>query len=343
MGSFYMNCAITRHPFCHGQEEAILIPVFMRDNKEKPVYMHDNCLIFPLFVNAKYSDCGQFEVEQSPMSDRVLALLKSIVDIREQDEDDSDEEAEFTWESFFELSHENVTCSSGRISYAAIHKKVFDRIISDYTLYGQLDTTIKKFRSDNYGYFGFEHLVKRDEKDKKNREKEANDVAADFDKRIVEMETKELAAHLSSGADVSTYTQSEDLKFLAKYLKNDAIRKVLKGNSFDSDPAFVRDVCEVEQVEGEHLNAKKVSFINMFMNGISMPWSESINAGQEHDSVGFKVLRNCYADLTVQSTIDHFEDSYGQEGEKAIDSHDEELIALMDKLQTIEVTVSSEK
>lgn len=351
MGSFYMNCAVTRHPFCYGQEDAVLIPIFMQQNSEKAIYMHDGCNIFPLFVNAKYDDYGQFTIEECPMSDRVLGLLKKALSAgvrggrRSKSDDEEDESIDFenfTWDTFFELSHENKSCAYGRVSYAAIHQSVFNNIISNYTIYGQLDTTVKEYKSDNYGHYGFEHYLEQAHKELASRKTDADEVAQGFDSRIDALLAKELAAHIETGADSSSFKPSKDV-FLLTIRKETKVNEILSGRDYGERSylkAYNIDSETPSLGEEEFLNEHKVKFLSIFMSSINMPWAESIYAGQECDTVGYKVLRNCYAELTVQSTISHFQENYAEEGEVAIDVHDEKLMTLMDQLKNIEINTT---
>lgn len=349
MGSFYMNCAVTRHPFCHEQEDAVLIPIFVKYSSERPVYMHDNCSIFPLFVNAKYHDYGQFEIEESPISERVLDLLAGALQSgvkggRRRRNDDEDEEIDienFNWDTFFELTHENKSCEYGRISYVAIHKKVFDRIISDYTMYGRLDQSVEGYVPDNYGEYGFEHYLSEKIKSLSTKKIKAAAISKDFDERAAVLTAKELAAHIAKGHDEASFVPSNDVMMLS-------FRRDMKVNEVLNEPNYgehaylqAKDLTPDDPTLGdeEFLNAQKVKFFSSFMAGVNMPWAESVYAGQECDTTGYKVLRNCYADLTVQSVIDSFAEGYAGEDEKAIDKHDETLIALMDKLKHLEIDI----
>lgn len=352
MGSFFINCAVTRHPFCDGQEDAVLIPIFVNYSSERPVYMHDNCSIFPLFVNAKYYDYGQFEIEEGPMSDRVLELLANALKdgVRGgrrskscENEDEIDIE-NFDWDGFFEMTHENKSCSYGRISYVAIHKKVFDRIISDYTIYGQLDTSVNEYIPDNYGYYGFEQFLSEKIKLLAAKKAEAAEITKDFDERMSVLTAKELAAHVSKGNDKNTFVPSNDVMMLS-------FRRDMKINEILNEPNYGEYAyLQANKIapdlpslgDEEFLNAKKVKFFSIFMANINMPWAESVCAGQECDTDGYKILRNCYADLTVQSVIDNFEKGYANEGDKVIDKNDEILISLMDKLKQLEIDVKVE-
>lgn len=351
MGSFYMNCAVTRHPFCHEQEDAVLIPIFVKYSSERPVYMHDNCAIFPLFVNAKYHDYGQFEIEEGPMSERVLDLLAGALQNgvsggRRRQSDDEDEEIDienFNWDTFFDLTHENKSCGYGRISYVAIHKKVFDRIISEYTMYGQLDRSIKEYQPDNYGDYGFDHFLSEKIKSLAARKDDAAEITKDFEERIEALTAKELAAHVAKGNDEASFSPSKDVMMLT-------FRRDMKVNEVLNEPNYgehaylqAKDLTPDLPSLGdeEFLNAQKVKFFSCFMAGINMPWAESVYAGQECDTTGYKVLRNCYADLTVQSAIDNFSEGYANEGDKAIDKNDEILMALMDKLKQLEIDIKA--
>lgn len=349
MGSFFMNCAVTRHPFCNGQEEAVLIPIFVNYSNERPVYMHDNCSIFPLFVNAKYYDYGQFKIEDGPMSDRVLDLLASALQDgvrggrrRKSNEDEEEIDVEnFDWDAFFNLTHENKSCSYGRISYIAIHKKVFDRIISDYTIYGQLDQSVKKYQSDNYGDYGFDHFLSEKIKSLTLKKAEAAEITKDFDERILALTAKELADYVAKGNDQTTFVPSSDVMMLS-FRRDMKINELLKEPNY-GEHAFLQaneiapDLPSLG--DEEFLNAQKVKFFSAFMAGINMPWAESVYAGQECDTTGYKILRNCYADLTVQTVIDNFAEGYANEGDKVIDKNDEVLISLMDKLKQLEIDV----
>lgn len=348
MGSFYMNCAVTRHPFCYEQEEAVLIPIFMRKGNSKPVYMFDDCHILPLFVNCKYYDYGQFEIEESPMSNRVLALLKSAVTMpsyrgrRQNVEEDDDDEIDlenFTWDTFFELSHENKSCSYGRITYAAIHKSVFNRIISDYTMYGQLDTSIQQYEPSNYGNYGFDHYLNEKRNSILRKQAEADVFIKDFDARIKSLTEKELAEHLAAGGDESSFKVSDDVDFL-EFRKRDKARELLEDRDYGREP-FIKSTSllpdEPTLGDEEFVNGQKVRFLNCFLSGINMPWAESVYSGQECDTDGYKVLRNCYAELTIQGTIDHFAENLVEHGEKVIDKNDKTLIEMMDKLNHIDV------
>lgn len=347
MGSFYLNCAVTRHPFCGEQEQAVLIPIFVNNNKDRPIYMHDNCSIFPLFVNAKYYDYGQFEVEESPMSDRVLSLVASAIENgvrggrrRKDDEEEPIDLENFTWETFFDITHENRSCDLGRVSYVAIHKKVFDRIISDYTIYGQLDPTVKEYRPDNYGNYGFEHYFASKMKEMSDRKQKAEAILVDYNQRIDELTAEELAEHIAKGLDEATFKPSSDVLVLTLSRDHEYREKISEPNY--GEYAFLKAHQINPQLKDlgdeEVLNAHKVKFFSNFMAGINMPWVESVYAGQECDTAGYKVLRNCYADLTVQSTIDHFEGGYAEKGDVVIDNNDEILIALMAKLNDIDVS-----
>lgn len=345
MGSFYMNCAVTRHPFCHEQEDAVLIPIFVKYSSEKPVYMHDNCSIFPLFVNAKYYDYGQFEIEESPMSKRVLELMANALvggvqggRRRKGDEEEIDVK-NFTWDTFFDLSHENKSCDYGRISYVAIHKKVFDRIISDYTMYGTLDNSVEGYEPDNYGNYGFDHYLAENIKSLADKQVKADAVSKDYADRIADLTAKELADHLAKGNDEASFTPSKDVMLLS-------FRRDMKVNELLSEPNYgehaylqaTRLAPDLPSLgDEEFLNAQKVKFFSAFMAGINMPWVESVYAGQECDTDGYKVLRNCYADLTVQSTIDHFAENCVSQDDVVIDKNDKILMDLMDKLNHIDV------
>jgi len=348
MGSFYMNCAVTRHPFCYGQEDAVLIPIFIKNSREKPIYMYDNCYILPLFVNCKYDDYGQFEIEDSPMSERVLNLLKAAITTdsyayrRQVDEDDDDMEIDldnFTWDTFFELSHENKSCGYGRISYAAIHKSVFERIISDYTIYGRLDDSIDTYQPSNYGHYGFDHFLGEERKSMERKRTEAELFVKDYDERIASLTAKELAEHIASGGDESTFKVSSDVRFL-EYRKEDKVRELLDGRDYGREP-FIKASSILPNVpslgDEELVNGQKVKFLNYFLSSINMPWTESVYSGQECDTTGYKVLRNCYAELTVQGTIEHFSENVAEKGEEIIDKNDRTLIELMDKLNHIDV------
>lgn len=347
MGSFYLNCAVTRHPFCGEQEQAVLIPIFVKYSGERPVYMHDNCSIFPLFVNAKYYDYGQFEVEESPMSDRVLSLIASAIENgvrggrrRKDDEEEPIDLENFTWDTFFDVCHENRSCDLGRVSFVAIHKKVFDRIISDYTIYGQLDDTVEGYQPDNYGHYGFEHYFSKKMKEIDFRKEKATAIMVDYNRRIDELTAEELADHIAQGQDEASFKPSADIRIL-QYTRDREYQEKLSGPNY-GEYAFLK-AHEInpklqELGEEEVLNAHKVKFFSNFMAGINMPWAESVYAGQECDTEGYKVLRNCYADLTVQSTIDHFECGYAEKGDVVIDKNDEILIALMAKLNDIDVS-----
>jgi hypothetical protein len=346
MGSFYMNCAVTRHPFCYDQEDAVLIPIFVKYSSDRPIYMHDNCSIFPLFVNAKYHDYGQFEVEECPMSERVLDLLAAALENgvtggrrRGDDEEDEIDIENFNWDTFFDLTHENKSCSYGRISYVAIHKKVFDRIISDYTLYGKLDTSIEGYTPENYGSYGFDHYFAEKIKSMADKKVKADAVSKDYAERIAALTAKELTAHLAKGNDESSFTPSTDLMLLG-------FRRDMKVNEVLSEPNYGEHAyLQANQLapelpslgDEEFLNAQKVNFFSAFMAGINMPWAESVYAGQECDTDGYKVLRNCYADLTVQSTITHFEENCVSKDDVVIDKNDKILMELMDKLNHIDV------
>jgi hypothetical protein len=346
MGSFYMNCAVTRHPFCYDQEDAVLIPIFVKYSSDRPIYMHDNCSIFPLFVNAKYHDYGQFEVEEGPMSERVLDLLAAALENgvtggrrRGDDEEDEIDIENFNWDTFFDLTHENKSCSYGRISYVAIHKKVFDRIISDYTLYGKLDTSIEGYTPENYGSYGFDHYFAEKIKSMADKKVKADAVSKDYAERIAALTAKELTAHLAKGNDESSFTPSTDLMLLG-------FRRDMKVNEVLSEPNYGEHAyLQANQLapelpslgDEEFLNAQKVNFFSAFMAGINMPWAESVYAGQECDTDGYKVLRNCYADLTVQSTITHFEENCVSKDDVVIDKNDKILMELMDKLNHIDV------
>jgi hypothetical protein len=346
MGSFYMNCAVTRHPFCYDQEDAVLIPILVKYSSDRPIYMHDNCSIFPLFVNAKYHDYGQFEVEEGPMSERVLDLLAAALENgvtggrrRGDDEDEEIDIENFNWDTFFDLTHENKSCSYGRISYVAIHKKVFDRIISDYTLYGKLDTSIEGYTPENYGSYGFDHYFAEKIKSMADKKVKADAVSKDYAERIAALTAKELTAHLAKGNDESSFTPSTDLMLLG-------FRRDMKVNEVLSEPNYGEHAyLQANQLapelpslgDEEFLNAQKVNFFSAFMAGINMPWAESVYAGQECDTDGYKVLRNCYADLTVQSTITHFEENCVSKDDVVIDKNDKILMELMDKLNHIDV------
>lgn len=347
MGSFYLNCAVTRHPFCGEQEDAVLIPIFVKYSGERPVYMHDNCSIFPLYINAKYHDYGQFEVEESPMSDRVLGLVASAIENglrggrrRKNDDEEPIDIENFTWDTFFDVCHENRSCDLGRVSFVAIHKKVFDRIISDYTIYGQLDPTVKEYRSDNYGHYGFEHYLAGKMKAIEHRKEQADAVLVDYNQRIAELTAEELAEHIAGGHDESTFKPSDDVRSLT-FSRDYEYRETLNERDY-GEHAFLKANSINPKLKDlgdeEVLNAHKVKFFSNFMAGINMPWAESVYAGQECDDAGYKVLRNCYAELTVQSTIDHFECGYAEEGDVVIDKNDEILIALMAKLNDIDTS-----
>lgn len=350
MGSFYMNCSVTRHPFCYEQKEAVLIPIFLRERNSKPVYMYDDCHILPLFVNCEYYDYGQFKIEESPMSNRVLALLKSAItqssyhgrrqNVEDDDDDDDEIDLEnFTWDTFFELSHADKSCSYGRITYAAIHKSVFERIISDYTMYGQLDTSIKEYEPSNYGNYGFDHYLNEKRNSILRKQAEADIFIKDLDARIQSLTEKELAEHLASGGVESSFKVSDDINFL-EYRKRDKARELLEDRDYGREP-FIKltSLLPDEPTLGdeEFVNGQKIRFLNCFLSCISMPWAESVYSGQECDIDGYKVLRNCYAELTVQGTIDHFETDGAEEGEEVIDKNDKTLIDLMDKLNHIDV------
>lgn len=348
MGSFYMNCSVTRHPFSYGQEEAVLIPIFIRKGNSKPIYMFDNCHILPLFVNCKYDDYGRFDIEESPMSNRVLALLKSAINESsyhsrnvEKDDDDEDEVDfdNFTWETFFELSHGEKSCRYGRITYSAIHKSVFERILSDYTLYGQLDTSIEKYEPSNYGNYGFDHYLNEKRKDLFKKQMEVEKLVQDFDARIKSLTEKELADHLASGGDKASFKVSADVAFL-EFRKEDKARELLEDRDYGREP-FIKPTSllpdEPTLGDEEFVNGQKVKFLNLFLSCINMPWTESVYSGQECDTAGYKVLRNCYAELTVQGTINHFSENVAEKGEEVIDKNDKTLIDLMGKLNDIDV------
>jgi hypothetical protein len=297
-------------------------------------------------VNAKYHDYGQFEVEEGPMSERVLDLLAAALENgvtggrrRSDDEEDEIDIENFNWDTFFELTHENKSCSYGRISYVAVHKKVFDRIISDYTLYGKLDTSIEGYTSENYGSYGFDHYLAEEIKSMADKQVKADEVSKDYADRIAALTAKELAAHLANGNDEASFTPSTDLMLLG-------FRRDMKVNEILSEPNYGEYAyLKANQLapdlpslgDEEFLNAQKIKFFSAFMAGINMPWAESVYAGQECDTDGYKVLRNCYADLTVQSTINHFEENCASKDDVVIDKNDKILMELMDKLNHIDV------
>ena len=49
--------------------------------------------------------------------------------------------------------------------------------------------------------------------------------------------------------------------------------------------------------EGEFENHAKIRFLDCFLSGINKPWHESVYAGQEIDTVGFKVLLSSMQNL----------------------------------------------
>ena len=311
MGSFNMNCSITSHPFQYGQNEAVLIPLLVRlEQSAKPVYTYENVLVFPLFVECKYYDYGMFHIEETEISKTLLAIVA-----RTLSRDES-----FTWEEFFKLSHENHTVNEYRLSYAAIHKSVFENIINNYKIHGRLDDSITEFTSYNYANYGFEHFLR-----KKLKLKE-----------IVKMETeKEIQLQQYKIDEAIKKGSNQSLIDILKMEIVYRAESLVKYKYMNLEPNYFIDGQDLLKSDESLKNYMKVQFIGRFLDGIGKPWQESVYAGQEVDNIGFKVLRNSIAELTVSAWETYVEENVLSPDEPIIDELDQQLIDTMNRLHNI--------
>jgi len=274
MGSFNMNCSVTNYSFTY-DDEAILIPILVNSsNYKKPIYMHDNVKVAPLYVDCKYYDYGLFEVTETDISKRLLSILGKM--INQDDEDDS-----LDWETFFELCHERSEVKGYRLSYAAIHKSVFDNVLNNYHFDGVEDNVVDgKFEIKSVD-FDFEIFLKSCIKKQQSV------------KLSIEQENKKI----------------EDAILLLEAQGNSSLADVLKGSmqlTTKHNPLLSRvypkhffGTTDLNQTitEGEFENYAKIRFLDCFLSGINKPWHESVYADQEIDTVGFKVLLSSMQNL----------------------------------------------
>lgn len=267
MGSFNMNCSVTNYSFTY-DDEAILIPILVNSsNYKKPIYMHDNVKVAPLYVDCKYYDYGLFEVTETDISKRLLSILGKM--INQDDEDDS-----LDWETFFELCHERSEVKGYRLSYAAIHKSVFDNVLNNYHFDGFEDNVVNGKLDLKSVDFNFELFLKDCIKEKKSV------------KLSIEQENKKI----------------EDAILLLEKQGNSSLADVLKSSmqiTTKHNPLLLEvyskqffGTADLHQTltEEEFENYTKIKFLDCFLSGINKPWHESVYAGQEIDYVGFKVL-----------------------------------------------------
>lgn len=319
MGSFNMNCSITSHPFQYGQYEAVLIPLLVRlDQNRKPVNMYDNVSVFPLFVNCKYNDYGGFEIKKTKISKTLLSIVA-----RTLSRDES-----FTWEEFFALSHKNHQVDGYRLSYAAIHKSVFENIINNYKIHGRLDDSITKYTPDNYADYGFEHFLH-----KKLKLKEL--VKIETEKEI-KLQQYKIDEEIEKGTEQSLI---DTLKSAIVY----RAESLVKYKYMNLEPNYFIDGQDLLKSNESFNNHMKVQFIGHFLDGICKPWQESVYAGQLVDNISFKVLRNSIAELTVSAWETYVEENVLSPDEPIIDELDQQLIDTMNRLHNIIPEYSEDK
>lgn len=174
MGSFNLNCIVTGLPLIN--DEAIIIPMFIKDSSRRNIYVYDNVRIFPFFAVGKYADYGTFEINDDEMSNKTLEFVKKVLMTSSKSKNDDDDNevdfSEFNWEQFFELCHEDYSSGWGRLAFAAIEKKTFDTIISEYQIHSILDDSVEGYDPNNYGYLGFENYLNSTKKEYENKKLE---------------------------------------------------------------------------------------------------------------------------------------------------------------------------
>lgn len=266
MGSFNMNCSVTNYSFTY-DDEAVLIPILVNSSYKKPIYMYENVKIAPLYVDCRYYDYGRFEVIETDISKRLISIIGKMIY-------EDDEEGILDWESFFELCHERSEFKGYRLSYAAIHKSVFDNILNNYHFDGFEDNVVDgKFEIKSVD-FDFEIFLKSCIKKQQSVKLSIEQENKKIEDAILLLEAQgnsSLADVLKSSMQLTT--------------KHNPLLLEVYSKQFFGTPDLHQTITE-EEFE----NYTKIKFFDCFLSGINKPWHESVYAGQEIDYVGFKVL-----------------------------------------------------
>lgn len=323
MGSYNMSCSITGYPFCYSQKKGVIIPVLSKVTRSrKPLYVKESLKFFPFYLAATYDDSGTFEIDDSPLATKTLAYIHKVitayptenkceVQLPEKVED-------FTWEMFFEMCDEEFNVGNHhRISYVAIHKNTLDTILTDYTIHGMLDESVRTYQSDNYGDYHFEHFLK------KRIAKEAK-IKAEIDKK--NQNYIDIINDPDASSDEKLYAQA------SMFGTEGSVRDIYE---YSEDRCFEFRELPKDYNEEEYRNTSVIRFLDVYLSGLNKVWQESMSSGQEIDTTAFQVLRNCLASLTISDRIEFVSENYVDKDFEVLDDIDKKLLSMFDELKTL--------
>lgn len=174
--------------------------------------------------------------------------------------------------SFF--VHKRSEVKGYRLSYAAIHKSVFDNVLNNYHFDGFEDNVVNGKPDLKSVDFNFELFLKDCIKEKKSVKEAIYKENIEFEETIRIIEDQ--------GNPSLANSIKESLKITTRH--NPLLLEVYSKHFFGT--ADLHQTITEEEFE----NYTKIKFLDCFLSGINKPWHESVYAGQEIDNVRFKVL-----------------------------------------------------